>query len=104
MRKQTKSLKKPQAGRPGDLLDPGFAGALTIAPPKKKPAPKARRAPLQVVGWKPKGKWLIRLRRGSGQSPTDRMIAKCDSLEDGRKKAEDYFKNGWDEAWVVEKL
>lgn len=90
--------------KPGDALDPGFAGTLTIAPLKKKRAPKARRRALQVVGWKPKGKWLVRLKRGSGSNPADRMTRGCDSLEDGRKTAEDYFKSGWDEAWVFEKL
>lgn len=98
MRKQAKAPHKATvpSNSPSD-------GALTIAPLKKKPVPKAGRRPLQVVGWKPKGKWLVRLKRGSGTGPADRMTRGCDSLEDGRKTAEDYFKSGWDEAWVYEK-
>lgn len=60
---------------------------------------------LEIVGWKPKPKWLVSLRKGSGLgSDGNRMTRKCESLEDGREIAEEYFKTGWDEAWVYEKL
>ncbi len=59
--------------------------------------------PLLSIGWKPKPKWIVTLKRGSG-SEGNRMTRGCDSLEDGRNIAEQYFKSGWDEAWVIEKL
>ena len=90
--------------RPGDDLHPGFAGILTIAPSKIQKSKKIRPVAPEARGWKPKGKWLVSLKRGSGTGGFDRMIRGCDSLEDGRKTAEDYFKSGWDEAWVYEKL
>ena len=101
---RAKSLPLAETDRPGDALNPSFAGTLTIAPPKKSKVPKACPVVDGMVGWKPKGKWLVRLKRGSGSNPADRMTRGCDSLEDGRKTAEDYFKSGWDEAWVYEKL
>jgi hypothetical protein len=108
MRKHAKDRTLPlriRTEKPGDDLHLSFAGALTIAPPlvKKPKITKACPAVGGMVGWKPKGKWLVRLKRGSGTGPADRMTRGCDSLEDGRKTAEDYFKSGWDEAWVYEK-
>lgn len=63
------------------------------------------RKPIEAVGWKPKPKWLVSLRKGGASDPgaNNRMTRGCDSLEDGRKIAEEYFKAGWDEAWVYEK-
>ena len=69
------------------------------------------RKPLEVVGWKPKPKWYVSLRRhafgatGSAfsSSEADRMTRSCESLEDGRKIAETYFKKGWESAWIYEK-
>ena len=74
----------------------------------RKRTPLKPRKPLEVVGWKPKPKWIVSLRRGSGTKTADgsdinRMTRLCESLEDGRKIAESYFKTGWDEAWISEK-
>lgn len=73
----------------------------------RKRKPSKPRKPLEVVGWKPKPKWIVSLRKGSGTKTEggefNRMTRFCDSLEDGRKIAESYFKTGWDEAWISEK-
>ena len=63
------------------------------------------RKPIEAVGWKPKPKWLVSLRRGGAADPNanNKMTRSCDSLEDGRRTAEQYFKQGWDEAWIYEK-
>ena len=68
----------------------------------RKRTPTKPRKPLEMVGWKPKSKWIVSLRRGAASNEFNRMTRACDSLEDGRNIAESYFKTGWDEAWISE--
>ena len=62
------------------------------------------RKSLLAVGWKPKPKWFVSLRRPGPNGMPEKMTRRCDSLEDGRKTVQSYFKKGWDEAWIYEKM
>jgi hypothetical protein len=57
---------------------------------------------MNAVGWKPKPRWLVVLRRQGPDGKYLKMYRGCKDLIDGREVAKGYLERGWESAWVEE--